>query len=109
MRYDGRANFEAYKGRATHTWGDRLDLSEIPDHFLPFFQTDARVKVELYGEEVTGRVSITTGWRPALLLIRRSSSLGSSDLLRADTRLIAVQHGRTYVPVANLHGVKATS
>jgi hypothetical protein len=103
MTGDGRRRFESYVTRAKQQHGDRLDLSEIPAKFIPYFQTGQRIRVRMYGEEMTGTVSVTTGWRPALLLIRRANATGSSDLLRDDTEIVAEQHGRTYVPVANLY------
>ena len=103
MSTDGRRNFDAYVNRARATHGAELDLSEIPAKFLPYFQTGQRIRVRMYDQEITGTVSVTTGWRPALLLMRRSNASGSSDLLRDDTEIVAVQHGRTYVPVANLY------
>lgn len=93
--------WEAYLQRARHRHGDKLDLSNIPEKFIPFFH-GPRLRVRMYDQEITGTVSVTTGWRPALLLMRRSSDHGSSDLLNHDTEILAVQHGRTYVPVENL-------
>lgn len=103
MTISGLAQWEHYVRRATARHGDKLDLGDIPRKFLPFFQTGQRIRVEMDGREITGTVSVTTGWRPALLLIRRATSTGSSDLLSESARIVAVQHGRTYVPVENLY------
>lgn len=85
--------------RLQHQFGDRLDLSEISEKFLPYYESGERIKVRDADMEVTGTVSMTTGWRPCLLLMRRSSDHGSSHLLLDRTELIAVQRGRKYVPV----------
>ncbi|QKY79947.1 hypothetical protein PQD13_gp35 [Gordonia phage Clawz] len=50
-----------------------------------------------------GRIGMTTGRRPALLLMARATSIGSSDLILPDTptrvtRVIAVKDGNQYRP-----------
>ena len=87
-----------YVARAERTHGEKLDLSEINQAFVPYFR-GPRIKVRVWGDEMTGTVGITTGWKPALLLMRRSSDHGSVYLLESDAELVAVQRGRTYVPV----------
>lgn len=94
--------YQQYLDRARHQHGDRFDGSDLYPQFRPFFQ-GPRVRVRTTydnGEtyERTGRVSVTTGWRPAFILIHRSSDHGSSDLLGERDRVVAVQRGRQYVP-----------
>lgn len=82
-------------------FGDKFDASGLHEHFHKYFNSGERVKVRFkYGEtfeEVTGTIGVTTGWKPAFLLMRRSNSMGSSDLLGANDRVIAVRVGRKYV------------
>lgn len=99
--------FEEYTDRKRREYGDKFDASALPAKFVPYFNSDQRIKVRSsYGWEHTGRVGITTGWRPAFLLMARSNQIGSSDVLDASDEIIAVQYGRTYVPVANLTPAK---
>lgn len=85
--------------RARQRWGDKLDLSEVEAvnwGIRSRFGKRVIVRRTYPSGEVwarAGRVGITTGWRPALLLVGRDSSSGSSDLLNADDELVATQFG----------------
>lgn len=65
------------------------------------YGTGQRVRVRngRTGEERTGTVSRTTGWSPSLMLMARSDSRGSSDLLGPDDVVVAYKASRGYVPV----------
>ncbi len=83
--------------QGTRKYGERFDSTALAPQFVPHFNSGQRVRVRFsYGEEMTGRVSITTGWRPSFMLMRRSSDHGSSWLLGDNDRVVAVQHGRYY-------------
>lgn len=102
--------WDDYVARATRTHGDKLDLSAIARHLLPYALTGQRVRVADGDFVRTGRVSVTTGWQPVLILMHRSNEIGSWDTLSDRDTLVAVQHRGTYVPLANLpyggrHGV----
>jgi hypothetical protein len=95
---------DAIRTKVTAQWGDKADVSKIAAaaQFLPYFQSPTRIRVRTtYGDGSTfvrtGRVSRSTGWAPSLLLVHRSNSLGSWDLLGADDEIIAVWNGRQYV------------
>lgn len=83
------------RARATH--GDKLDLSNV-ESVSPAIRAyfhGARIEVtRTYedGETWTrrGRVSVTTGWRPSLMLMPRINSRGSSDLLDSTDRFVRV-------------------
>lgn len=63
--------------KAVH--GDKLDLSDIPAGLKRCaVTTDTRVKLST-GE--FGTIGITQGWRPALILLHNSRSIGSSRVL----------------------------
>lgn len=89
--------WERYVERAKREHGDKLDLSEVEAVSLEIrrhFQ-GARIEVGRYvGTDEPfirrGRVSITTGWRPALMLMSRVDSRGSSDLLTGKDVLLKV-------------------
>ena len=75
-------------------WGEKFDPSELEEcnPTLQHYFNGPRVKITTTykdGETYTrtGRIGRTTGWRPAFLLMHRSSDSGSSD----------VQIGRAHV------------
>ena len=70
------------------------DYSNIAQIFAPFYGKDTRIKVafcdnngKVY-ETKTGTVSMTTGWKPSLMLVLRKNSNGSSWLLSDKDKLI---------------------
>jgi len=96
------------RGKQEH--GDRFDPSALASQFDRYYRTDQRIRVTTtYGTGPdaetytrTGTVGMTSGWRPAYLLMRRSSDHGSSDVLGARDVVVAVQRrpGGPYVPVS---------
>jgi hypothetical protein len=94
------------RGRREH--GDKWNPSALDAaaQFVPYFGTGQRIRVTRdYGNESwtrTGRVSRTTGWRPAFLLMYRSNATGSSDVLSPEDQIVAVQNARgQYIPVSS--------
>lgn len=86
------------KGRREH--GEKFDSSDLAPQFLPFYPRQQRIKVRSpYGEEITGLVGKTTGWRPSFLLMRRANAISSSTLLGHDWQIVATQDSRgKYIP-----------
>lgn len=63
-------------------YGDKFDSSELAEKWVPGYCTGERVRVRFpWGEVKTGTVGVTTGWRPAFILILTRRSLGSSLIL----------------------------
>lgn len=92
--------YRDFIARKRKEYGERFDASDLDPRFIPYFHSDVRIKVETCGKILTGTIGVTTGWRPAFLLMLRSSSHGSSWLLsRPSDRILAVKHGRKYVEV----------
>lgn len=96
--------YEQYLERQRAQHGARFDPSELDPRFVRYYNSGERIKVrETWASggsmEITGRVGITTGWRPVFLLLRSSRARGSSDLLTQFSAVVAVQRGRTYQPV----------
>lgn len=93
--------------RGVAEYGDKFDPSSMEecDDNLKRHYRGARVKVtRTYDngetETRTGVISSTTGWKPALLLMHRSNSSGSSDILSGRDRIVAIQReGRKYLPI----------
>lgn len=91
--------YQEFIERATRKHGDKFDASELAPEFARYFRGE-RVRVRFsHGEELTGTIGVTTGWRPAFLLMRRSSDVGSSHVLGAGDHVVAVKRGREYVAV----------
>lgn len=89
------------RGVARH--GDRFDPGDLAAGFVRYYGTGERVRVtDGHGYTRTGTVGVTTGWRPAFLLMHRRSDVGSSDVLGTGDRVTHVRHGRTYVPVVEV-------
>ena len=80
----------------------KFDASDLDPSFVQYFNSGERIRVETTdGDAVdvrTGTVGVTTGWRPAFLLIHRSDALGSINLLLPDDnhRVTAVKRGKSY-------------
>lgn len=99
--YDS-AYWRGYLDRKAREHGARWDDRDLQAarHFAPYLHSNIRIKVRngLYGAVRTGTVGITTGWRPAFLLMSRSSAHGSSDVLGPHDVIVGVLYGRTYRP-----------
>lgn len=92
--------FSRYCARKVAEWGDRFDDAELYPAFVPYFNSGERVRVRFsHGEERTGTIGATAGWRPAFLLVLTSRSLGSPFVLTAGDEVVAVKRGRKYVKV----------
>lgn len=62
--------------------GHKYDPSNLTNKFYDYYNTGQRIIVKTpYGEILRGYVGKTTGWRPSYLLLARSNSIGSSELL----------------------------
>ena len=90
-------SYHDYLTKKRAEYGSAFDPSDLNPAFIRYFESGQRVKVRLYGEELTGTIGVTTGWKPCFLLMRRSNAYGSSDCIGHDTVLLAVKHGRAYV------------
>ncbi len=74
-----------------------IDRSNLAPRFASYYESGVRIRVRFsYGEERTGTVAKTTGWKPSYMLMARSNSWGSSDLLDSHDAITAVKIGRTY-------------
>ena len=92
------AELDEYLESKTRQYGNEFDASDLAPQFAPYYHSRYnRVKVQFsYGEIRTGWIGATTGWKPAFLLMAQSRSIGSSDLLGQNDRIIAVKTGGKY-------------
>lgn len=90
---DTRYDEMVARRRAEH--GEKFDASDLAPQFRRAYNAGDswRVKVpHMSGEDGRtqwGYVGVTTGWKPAFLLMLRRGQHGSSYLLRADTPILA--------------------
>lgn len=83
-----------YQGK--QKYGDKFDPSDLDPRFIPFYESQTRIKIEdpgYYVPELTGTVGITTGYKPVFLLMRRKSDIGSSHILNKRTKILAWDAG----------------
>jgi len=75
-------DFQEYLNKKNRQHNTQFDQSDLSKKFIPFFESQKRIKVQFsYGEIKTGTIGITTGYKPAFLLMLRSNSTGSSYIL----------------------------
>ena len=83
--------------RRQREYGERFSEADLDKRFISFFESGERIRVFDLDQEITGTVDVTTGWKPAFLLMRRSSDMGSGILLGPKTKILAVQRNGRYV------------
>lgn len=71
--------------------GEKFDPSQLATGFIPYFESGQRIEIEdEYGEKHQGYVGVTTGWRPAFLLVFNRRCRGSSVLLSERDKILRV-------------------
>ena len=85
--------------RKQNQFGAQFDPADLDARFIPYFENGARIKVEVFGRTITGTVGVTSGRKPAFLLMRTVRSMGSCEVLGPDYKLVAVRRGRIYAPL----------
>ena len=83
-------SFGEYLKRKRAEYGEKFDASDLAPQFIPYYESGERIEVVSSWGTRRGRIGITTGWRPAFLLMCRVSARGSSDVLRADDKVTRV-------------------
>jgi hypothetical protein len=90
------SRYDEFVVRKITEYGTRFDPSELAPEFIRWFNSGDRIKVKNDEYVRTGTVGVTTGWRPAFLLMHRSSDHGSGDVLGPNDQVTAVRYGRQY-------------
>ena len=90
--------FEGFLQRADMRYGLAFDKRGLAEQFIPFYNSGQRIRVKTCGMELTGTISVTTGWRPCFLLMRTVRSIGSPWTLDQDNVILAVKKGKRYIP-----------
>lgn len=98
--------YERLLERKRSEHGDRFVEPWGVEKFASFLHSGIRIRVRTTYpsgdvEERTGTVGITSGWRPAFLLMHRSSDHGSWDTIDERDEITAVRwNGHDYEPVS---------
>lgn len=85
---------EYLRGRAEGCRPKTFDPSDLAPQFVPYFnERKTRIEVETTFADGTthrrtGYVGITTGWKPAFLLMHASNHHGSSDVLSVNDKVL---------------------
>jgi hypothetical protein len=69
-------------------YGSRFDASDLASKFIPYFNSQERITVDFGFEVKRGRIGVTTGWKPAFLLMLRRNSMGSIWLLHNSDKIV---------------------
>lgn len=90
--------FGEYIARKEKEYGESFDPSDLAAQFIPYYENQSRIEVEFkHGDSSwteRGRVGVTTGWKPAFLLMKRASDRSSSTILHGNDKIVRViQHG----------------
>jgi|BioPla2DNA2_1021312.scaffolds.fasta_scaffold50315_4 uncharacterized protein YydD (DUF2326 family) len=88
--------YDQYIERKRREYGEKFNPSDLAKQFIPYFNDGKRIKVETCGMTITGTVGVTTGWKPAFLLMRTSRSIGSPCVLSENDKITAVKYGKKY-------------
>lgn len=76
-------------------YGDKFDAERVrANKWARYYGQHVRVRI--HGEVKVGRVSATTGWEPAFLLVREGA-MGSSDILDDNARVITGSEPRPFI------------
>ena len=82
--------YESAIQRHKATWGRKFSTAGLAKKFVPAYNHGQRIRVKFStGEVLSGTVGMTTGWKPAFLLVLTSRSLGSSWTLKQKDRIVS--------------------
>jgi hypothetical protein len=81
--------FKDYVERKKKEYGDKFNQDDLNPDFIKAYESQQRIKVNFgYGVK-TGKIGLTTGFRPSFLLILRSDSRGSIWVIDKTSKIIS--------------------
>jgi len=83
-------SYQDYISLKKREFGDKFDPSDLSSQFVPYFENGRRIEVDFGYEIKRGTVGVTTGWKPAFLLMLTKRSIGSSYLLGKNDKIIKI-------------------
>lgn len=84
------SEYTQYLERQVKRHGDKFDPSNLAPQFAPYLHSWNRVAVDMGDKVRKGYVGVTTGPKPVFLLMYRLTSIGSSNLLNSEHKLLKV-------------------
>jgi len=81
-------SFQEFLERKRCEYGSKFDSSDLAPEFIPFYESQQRIKVDFGDIVLTGTVGVTTGWKPIFLLMRTSRSVGSIYTLSSSDHIL---------------------
>lgn len=87
-------SFEDYLNRGKIKYGEKFDSSGLSKQFIPYYENGERIWVQFSFTKKSGRVGVTTGWKPSFLLMLRKDSRSSPYLLEDKDVILGIVKGR---------------
>ena len=84
------SEYIAYLKRQSKKYGDKFDPSNLAPQFAPYLYSGNRITVVIGDEIKRGYVCVTTGPKPVFLLLHRRNSIGSTNILTLNDKLLEV-------------------
>jgi len=76
-------DYKSYLARKRAEFGDIFDPDDLAENFIPYFESGQHIEVtDQHGNKAQGYVEVTTGWKPAFILVYNRRGLGGSWILR---------------------------
>jgi len=76
-------SYKEYIDRKNAEYGIKFNAIDLAKKFIPYYENQERIKVKFSSGDIkSGRVGVTTGWKPVFILMLTSRSHGSSWILR---------------------------
>jgi hypothetical protein len=87
--------FKEYFARAKSKehYGSEFSSADLAPKFRKFFRTDTLVKIEVDGQVVSGKIDVSTGWKPSFVLVKSKPIRNTSRIvwLNNKHKIIAVK------------------
>jgi hypothetical protein len=83
--------YESFVARGKATWGRKFSQASIAKKFVPAYNYGQRIRVRFHGSDkmvLSGTVGVTTGWKPAFLLMQTKRAIGSPWTLSNRDRIV---------------------
>lgn len=87
-------NYQAFCARKKQEYPDKFSTEHLNPDFIPAFNNGDkfRVLVDFRYEKIWGYISVTTGWRPTFLLMRRRGQRGSCQTIGPIDKILATKY-----------------
>ena len=83
-------SFNEMYQRKLREYGEKFDTSDLNPLFIPYYENQQRIEVDFGYEVKSGRIGITTGWKPVFLLMLRRDSSSSSYTIGENDKVLRI-------------------